>query len=72
MSPGHISSYLMTSSESSSHLSIHLVHWVKLSVSLNLRSISFIGNGSIFFIIQYWFYVMKEMDYFINILDSLC
>ena len=32
-------------------------------ILLNLRSNSFIGNRSLFFITQYCFYAMKEMDW---------
>ena len=35
----------------------------KKTVLLNLRSISFIWNRSLIFITQYWFYAMKEMDW---------
>ena len=35
----------------------------KITILPNLWSISFIGNGSLFFITQLWFYAMKEMDW---------
>ena len=35
----------------------------KITILPNLWSISFIANGSIFFITQYLFYAMKKMDW---------
>ena len=41
-----------------------LLNWLeKITILLNLRSISFIGNRSFFFITQYQFYAMKELDW---------
>ena len=44
---------------------VDVINNKKMTVLLNLRSISFIGNRSLFFITQYWFYGMKEMDWWL-------
>ena len=38
----------------------------KITILSNLWSLSFIGNRSLFFITQYWFYAMKEMDWWLD------
>ena len=43
----------------------------KIMILLNLRSISFIGNRSLFFITPYWFNAMKEIDWLVQTVEHL-